>query len=145
MDRGIFLKQFGDDKQADPNRKEFTNNMIRDFNQIQKIPKKSIWKNLFDRWCSKKSKYHRLLRKSRIQIDKELDLQKFIHRSRVQVTSMLGLLTAPQSVFVDKISQIVVRESTDFNKTSTDDELASKLKDLDLFAKKMVVSKDKTD
>ena len=58
---------------------------------------------------------------------------------------MLGLLTAPQSVFVDKISQIVVRESTDFNKTSTDDELASKLKDLDLFAKKMVVSKDKTD
>jgi len=35
----------------------------------------------------------------------------------------MGTLTADQSVFVDTMSRIVVRESSDFEKTSSDEEL----------------------
>ena len=48
---------------------------------------------------------------------------------------MLGMLTMPQSVFTDKLSQVVVHESSDFNDTSADDELDQVLKDLGLFTK----------
>ena len=87
------------------------------------------------------------LKKSLIQIDKELDLKKFLYRSRLNVASLLGLLTSKQSAFVDKMSQIVIRESSDFDETSEDDELESRQyeKDMNLFVQKMVRSKDVVD
>ena len=69
-------------------------------------------------------------------MDKELDLQKFIHRQRIQVNAMLGLLNSHQSLFVDKMSQIIIHESSDFVTTSSDDELDDlHLKDMNKFAK----------
>ena len=87
------------------------------------------------------------LKKSLIQIDKELDLKKFLYRSRINVASLLGLLTSKQSAFVDKMSQIVIRESSDFDETSEDDELESRQyeKDMNFFVQKMVRSKDVVD
>ena len=38
----------------------------------------------------------------------------------------LGLLNTRQSIFVDKVSQLVVRESTDIDDTSSDDEVQDK-------------------
>ena len=38
----------------------------------------------------------------------------------------LGLLNTQQSIFVDKVSQLVVRESTDIDETSSDDEFQDK-------------------
>ena len=95
--------------------------------------------------CDLKNK--KLLRKSITQIDKELDLKKFLYRSRLNVASLLGLLTSKQSAFVDKMSQIVIRESSDFDETSEDDELESRQyeKDMNLFVQKMVRSKDVVD
>ena len=92
--------------------------------------------------CNLKNK--KLLRKSLIQVEKELDLKKFLHRSRVNLSSLLGLLTSKQSAFVDKMSTIAIRESTDFDVTSDDDELESKQykTDLNLFVQKMVNSTD---
>ena len=50
-------------------------------------------------------------------------MQKHIHRVRLQVTTTLGLLNTHQSQFADKMSHIVVHESSDFDETSSDDEL----------------------
>ena len=99
-----------------------------------------------ERLFPKKSKYLKLIRKSHTQVDKELDLQKFIHRSRTNVTALLGLLTSKQSFFVDKMGPIVIHESSDMTQTSDDDELDSNLlKDMNTYARDMVYSKDKTD
>ena len=42
-----------------------------------------------------------------------MDLQKFLHRQRVLVTSLLGMLKSRQTIFVDKFSQLLIRESSD--------------------------------
>ena len=42
---------------------------------------------------------------------------------RLLVTAITGLLNAPQRVFSDRMSSIILRESTDYFKTSSDDEL----------------------
>ena len=74
-------------------------------------------------------------------------MQKFLHRVRLQVTATLGLLSRQQSIFVDKMSQIVIHESTDFDKTSTDEELREDMqnRDLDQAFRQMLKSKEKVD
>ena len=118
----------------------------RDFSQIKKLQLKEFFTSLLDRIkCNLKNK--KLLRKSLTQIDKELDLKKFLHRSRVTFASLLGLLTSKQSAFVDRMSRVAIRESTDLDATTDDDELESKQfeKDMNLFVQRMVKSTDHID
>ena len=60
-------------------------------------------------------KYKKMMQKANSRIEKELDLRKFILRQRMQVTALLGLLNSHQSLFVDKMSQMVIRESDNFD------------------------------
>ena len=69
-------------------------------------------------------KYKKLLVKSQSKLQKELDLKKFIHRQRVTMTAILGLLSGRQSYFVDKMSQLIIRESSNLEETSDDTELS---------------------
>ena len=62
-----------------------------------------------------------------------LDLEKLIHRLRLSVFTAMGTLTADQSVFVDKLSRVIVRESSDFENTSSDNELSEQKKRKDYF------------
>ena len=55
---------------------------------------------------------------------KEMDLKKFIVRQRLQTTALLGLLSGRQSFFVDKMSQMIIRESSNFEDTSSDQDLS---------------------
>ena len=64
-----------------------------------------------------------MINKSTARLSKELDLQKFLHRQRVLVVTLLGLLTGRQKNFVDSFSQLVIRESDDMEETSEDDVL----------------------
>ena len=43
-------------------------------------------------------------------MDRELDLKRFLHRMRMNVTAILGLLTPNQRHFVRKISHVVMDE-----------------------------------
>ena len=54
-----------------------------------------------------------------------MDLHKFIFRQRLQTTAILALLKGRQSAFVDKMSELVLHESTDNDHiaNSSDDEL----------------------
>lgn len=64
-----------------------------------------------------------MVKKAQSRITKEMDFQKFLHRQRILINSLLGLLKSRQGFFVDKQSKLIVRESTETEVTSQDDEL----------------------
>ena len=51
--------------------------------------------------------------KSMTQINKEMNLKKFLHRQRLLTVSVHALLTGFQSAYVTKISRLVLRDSSD--------------------------------
>ena len=89
------------------------------------IPNLTIFRVLF---CHD-TRYKKLMMKSQSYLNKELDLQKFIYRQRVQTYALMGLLSGRQNVFVDKISNLVIRESSDMAETSSDAELSGEQND----------------
>jgi len=78
-------------------------------------------------------------------ITKELDLAKFFHRQRVQTHAILALLTGKQSYLVEKMSNLIIRESSDFSNTSFDSELSAWEKENAQIYRQLPESKDKTD
>ena len=68
------------------------NSIRRDFHDPQRFKSNSLIDFLWQ--ICKKRKFARQVLKARVQIDKELDLQKFIHRLRLQVGTSIGLLTS---------------------------------------------------
>ena len=80
--------------------------------------------------------------KSRSSIQKELDLAKFIQRQRITMTSLMALLSGRQKLFVDKMSQMLIRESSDMDMTSEDAELSAtmdgNLQEVNSLAKQMI-------
>ena len=78
-----------------------------------------------------------MMLKSESSLAKELDLRKFIYRQRLQTTAILGLLSGGQSFFVDKMSQLVIRESSNLEETSSDSELSDWQRDNMDYAKNM--------
>ena len=58
---------------------------------------------------------------------------------------MLGLLSGRQSYLVDKMSQLIIRESSNFEETSCDSELSDWQRDNMQYARSMTHSTDKVD
>ena len=93
----------------------------------------------------------KLLEKSLEQIDKELDLQRFIRNMRLQLTANIALLTPNQRLFAEKISQVVVPESSadsdilgvDSNDSAQDDPIMQET--MKRTTKSMVRSREKSD
>ena len=54
-----------------------------------------------------------------------MDLQKFLFRQRLQTTAILAILKGRQLAIVDKMSELVLQDSSDLcqSETSSDDEL----------------------
>ena len=107
---------------------------------IEPISKISFY--LVNLFCDRE--YKKKVVKSNNKLEKEMDLRKFIHRQRVFTTAIIGLLSGPQSLFVNKMSQMVVRESSDTG-TSADDELDDMQKEDVLYVRKMILSQGKVD
>ena len=95
--------------------------------------------------CCFRTKYKKLIKKSQSSLGKELDLRKFIYRQRLFVTSMIGLLSGRQSFFVDKMSQMMIRESSNLDETSDDAELSDWGNDDMHYVKRMFESSNKVD
>ena len=111
-------------KPSTPGEDTFSGTIKKELTASHVIPKHSWFKvNFMSFFRSENKRYKRMLVKSTTRMDKELDLQKFLHRQRILVTSLLGLLRGRQSSFVDYHRQLVVRESTDMENTSSDAEL----------------------
>ena len=54
------------------------------------------------------------------------------------MTGIMGLLSGRQSYFADRMSQLVIRESTDLEETSADEELSDWQQDSMNFVTRMV-------
>ena len=91
------------------------------------------------------SRYKRFLSNSKSTLTKEMDLKKFLIRQRLQTTALLGLLSGRQSYLVDKMSQLIIRESSNFEETSYDSELSDWQRDNMHYARVMTHSTDKVD
>ena len=63
-------------------------------------------------------------------------------RQRIHTNALLGLLNNQQSKFVDKMSQLIIRESTDFDESSADEELSDWQKDNMHYIRRMASSRD---
>ena len=74
-----------------------------------------------------------------------MDLKKFITRQRLQTTAVLTLLSGKQSFFIDKMSQMLIRESSCFEETSDDDELSDWGMDDHKYIAKLASSEEKVD
>jgi len=95
--------------------------LTRDYERTKEIAEPGLLQSIWNRF--REPKTYQLLNKFQIQLEKELDLSKIIHRLRLLIFTAMGTLTADQSVFVDKMSGVILRESTDFDGTSSDEEL----------------------
>ena len=93
--------------------------MKRNFTQMLVIDRRKFWKHLIlslINCCRKKNKksshdrYKWYLKKSKKTMTKDMDLRKFLTRQRVTTTAILGLLSGRQSIFVDKMAQMIIRE-----------------------------------
>ena len=91
------------------------------------------------------SRYKRFVSNSKSTLTKEMDLKKFLIRQRLQTTAVLGLLSGRQSYLVDKMSQLIIRESSNFEETSCDSELSDWQRDNMQYARSMTHSTDKVD
>ena len=58
-------------------------------------------------------KRNKLLEKSVSKIDEQLDLVRFLRNMRFQMTAVTGLLTRHQKLYVQRISPIIINESSD--------------------------------
>ena len=85
----------------------------------------SVFRRCFREKNNRVRKFSQLMKSSQSYLNQEMDLQKFIFRQRVHTTAILALLKGKQSVFVDKMSELVLQESTesDHIASSSDDEL----------------------
>ena len=52
-----------------------------------------------------------------------MDLKKFLLNKKIEKNAILSLLTGRQAYFLDIMSQMVVRESSNFEWTSSDEQL----------------------
>lgn len=125
------------------NKQFLTEQLRRDFQVNRRIPAQNWCINKINICNRSKSRHYRMLiKKSQSRIAKEMDLQKFLQRQRVTMTAVIGLLSRRQSIFVDKFSQPLIRESSNSGETSIDDELSDWRKEDMEFTRKMINSKD---
>ena len=97
------------------------------------------------RYSEQRQMHRKALFQAQSKLDKEMDLKKFITRQRLQTTAFLALLTGKQSFFIDKLSQMVIRESFDSQETSSDEELSDWGREDSRYAQKLAKSKDIVD
>ena len=105
----------------DLNQSQLIAKLERDYELSKRVKVPGFFQSILDKY--KAPKKYKLLNKFQTQLEKELDLEKIIRRIRLLVFSAMGILTADQSVFVDTMSRMIVRESSDFKETSSDEEL----------------------
>ena len=99
------------------------------------------------RFSKQRQAHHKVLDQAQSKLDKEMDLKRFITRQRLQTTAVLALLTGKQSFFIDKMSQMLIRESSDSEETSheEEDQYGWGKEDSSRCAEKLAKSKERVD
>ena len=96
------------------NRQDSVNTIIDNLTDISRERPKSFIKSLLVSCLPKKfKKYERNQDKAFAEIDKNLDLRKFITRLRVSSMTSIGLLSKSQNTFANSMAQIVLKSSSE--------------------------------
>lgn len=114
------------------------------FAAIQAVPRKTIFRILASSRRDRK-RHLRLLKLSKVKFTKEMDLFKFIRRQRFVNFAVLSLLSGGQTAFASKLSYPVLRESTDMETASEEENKINWGKDSMLYLKKMQASANPAD
>ena len=96
-------------------------------------------KGLSDFFCPNKN-LKKKIAKAKIAVNKELNLQKFIHRQRVQTTALMGLLSGSQQFFIHRLCKLYIKENLSSSSGSSDEALMVVDKDEERYIDKMVTS-----
>ena len=78
-------------------------------------------------------------------LTKELNLKKFLIRQRISTHAILALLSGKQTYLIGKMSQMIIRESSDFSNTSLDDEIDYWERENKNYYREVAASTDKVD
>lgn len=87
-------------KKTTQSHKDLKSKIVYDFGSLHKI----VVMSTIRYFCSRQTKYKKWLQKVKSVMQKELDLSKFIHFTRLTRTAMLALLNGRQKKFVDRFS-----------------------------------------
>ena len=90
-----------------------------DLPNAKKIPTQGFMQTLFG--CNKDKKYKRMLKRADSAVSRELDLVKYIQRSRLHSLMTLISMRSHQQLIAEKISTCLIRESSDLSDNSSDD------------------------
>ena len=90
-----------------------------EFQNATKIPAQGCMQTLFG--CNKEKKYRRMIKRAESAVAKELDLIKYIQRSRLNSLIAMISLGSHQKLVADKMSSCLIRESSDLIDNSLDD------------------------
>ena len=122
---------------------EAAQKMTWDLQRAKMIDEERFWRQP----CCKRSLYQRMLNKSTVAIQKELDLVKFMRRMRLLTYATLAKLNRRQLFIADNLSSMLIRESSDFNDSTSDDgELNEENEpDIEQHSSTILQSEDKTD
>ena len=92
-----------------------------DTDKLKMIPTKNFCSANFSLLTCRHSKYKRMMGKANINVTRELDLLKFIRRQRFAQFALFALMNGRQLFMTDKLSNMLIRESTEF--TESDDDM----------------------
>mmetsp|Transcript_36842 Transcript_36842/g.48381 ORF Transcript_36842/g.48381 Transcript_36842/m.48381 type:complete len:129 (+) Transcript_36842:1286-1672(+) len=97
--------------------------------------------------CNRHTKYKKMLNKAESSISKELDIVKFLQRSRLTSYTAIATLNGRQQYIADKMATMLIRESTDFDDGTEDDaELDQEnIEDTTNHGKKIFISHNEVD
>ena len=90
-----------------------------DFSHARNINKQGMIMTFLG--CGREKKYRKMMAKAQSKIDGELDLVKFIHSKRVNTYTALALMNGRQQYVADKLSGMIIRESSDLDSGTSED------------------------
>ena len=93
--------------------------MAWDFKNVQLIKKRNFILTMCG--CNRQTRYKSMLAKAEGDIAKELDLVKFLQRQRLTSFTALATLNSRQQYVADKMSTMLIRESSDLDEDTDED------------------------
>ena len=128
------------------NKEKLKRHMEWDFEHAQRIQAPGFFASNFS--CSRKTKrFKRIMAKASNTVTKELNLVKFLKRQRLNTFATLATLNGGQRFICDKMSQLLIRESSDLDDSTSDDNalMQERMKDVQQYGTRVFSSRDTVD
>ena len=117
------LNQIDPDVKKMQFRERMRSHLNWDIDKLETIPTKNFCSANISLLICRHSRYKRMMGKANVSVAKELDLLKFIRRQRFTQYALFALMNGRQLFMTDKLSNMLIRESSDFEESEDDMQL----------------------